>query len=104
MVKGKILVVDDDAFFRVLCSDILKGGGFEVKTASSGLEAISIVENEPIDVVITDLVMPDAGGLEVLQRTKQHNTLTDVIVITGHGSIQSAVKAMKSGGAGYKTN
>ena len=103
MVKGKILVVDDDAFFRALCSDILKGGGFAVKTASSGLEAISIVENEPIDVVITDLVMPDAGGLEVLQRTKQHNTLTDVIVITGHGSIESAVKALKSGASDYIT-
>jgi len=103
MIKGKILVVDDDAFFRVLCSDILKGGGFTVKTASSGLEAISIVENEPIDVVITDLVMPDAGGLEVLQRTKQHNTLTDVIVITGHGSIESAVKALKNGASDYIT-
>ncbi len=103
MKKGKILVVDDDAFFRVLCSDILKGEGFEVKTASSGLEAISIVENEPIDVVVTDLVMPDAGGLEVLQRTKQHNTLTDVIVITGHGSIESAVKALKNGASDYIT-
>lgn len=103
MEKGMILVVDDDAFFRVLCSDILKGAGFAVKTASSGLEAISIVENEPIDVVITDLVMPDAGGLEVLQRTKQHNTLTDVIVITGHGSIESAVKALKSGAFDYIT-
>ncbi len=101
MKQGKILVVDDDAFFRVLCSDILKNGGFFVKTASSGAEAISVVENEPIDIVITDLVMPDVGGIEVLRRTKQHNTLTDVIVITGHGSIDTAVDALKSGAFDY---
>ncbi|MFQ5735671.1 MAG: diguanylate cyclase [Thermodesulfobacteriota bacterium] len=101
MKKGKILVVDDDAFFRVLCSDILKGGDFLVKTASSGREAIGIIESEPVDIVITDLVMPGVSGLEVLQRTKQHNTLTDVIVITGHGSIESAVSALKSGASDY---
>ncbi len=101
MEKGRVLVVDDDAFFRVLCSDILKNGGFLVKTASSGLEAVKIVENEPVDIVITDLVMPDINGLEVLQRTKQHNTLTDVIVITGFGSIESAVEALKNGASDY---
>jgi len=101
MDKGKILVVDDDAFFRVLCSDILTGGGFSVKTASNGAEAISIIDESQFDVVITDLVMPDMSGLEVLQRTKQHNTLTDVIVITGHGSMESAINALKTGAFDY---
>jgi two-component system NtrC family response regulator len=87
MDKGKILVVDDDAFFRVLCSDILTGAGFFVKTASNGAEAVGVIDESQFDVVITDLVMPDMSGLEVLQRSKQHNTLTDVIVITGHGSM-----------------
>lgn len=101
MSKGKILVVDDDAFFRALCSDILTGGGFLVKAVSSGAEAVDLIESEPYDIVITDLVMPGVSGMEVLERTKQHNTLTDVIVITGHGSIESAIGALKSGAFDY---
>ncbi len=101
MSKGRVLVVDDDAFFRVLCSDILTSGGFFVKTATTGAEAVNIVENEPVDIVITDLVMPDLDGLEVLSRTKQHNTLIDVIVVTGHGSIETAIEALKTGAFDY---
>ncbi|MBI2413814.1 MAG: diguanylate cyclase [Deltaproteobacteria bacterium] len=101
MSKGRVLVVDDDAFFRVLCSDILTSGGFFVKTATTGVEAVNIVENEPIDIVVTDLVMPDMDGMEVLQRTKQHNTLIDVIVVTGHGSIETAIAALKTGAFDY---
>ncbi|MDO8427346.1 MAG: diguanylate cyclase [Deltaproteobacteria bacterium] len=100
-MKGKILVADDDAFFRVLCSDILTAGGFSVKSVSTGMDAVKVIESEPIDIVITDLVMPDIGGIEVLQRTKQHNTLTDVIVITGHGSIETAIEALKNGASDY---
>lgn len=99
--KGKILLVDDDAFFRNVCSDILTNGGFTVRRASKGAEAINLMENEEFDIVITDLVMPDVDGLEVLQRTKQHNTLIDVIVVTGHGSIDTAVEALKNGAFDY---
>ncbi|HAO92321.1 MAG: hypothetical protein A2X93_05740 [Deltaproteobacteria bacterium GWC2_56_8] len=101
MSKGRILVVDDDAFFRVLCADILTSGGFFVKTATTGVEAVNIVETEPVDIVITDLVMPDIDGMEVLERTKQHNTLIDVIVVTGHGSIETAIAALKTGAFDY---
>src|SRR3990170_8404014 len=101
MSKGKILVVDDDAFFRALCSDILTSGGFFVKSASTGTEALGLVDNESFDIVITDLVMPVVSGMEVLERTKQHNTLTDVIVITGHGSIETAIAALKAGAFDY---
>ncbi|MBI5886692.1 MAG: diguanylate cyclase [Deltaproteobacteria bacterium] len=101
MKKARILVVDDDAFFRVLCTDILTGVGYDVVVASTGAEALNIVETEPVDVVITDLVMPDIGGLEVLQRTKQHNTFIDVIVITGYGSIETAIEALKNGAIDY---
>ena len=101
MSKGRILVVDDDAFFRVLCSDILTGGGFFVRTASTGKEAVALVEAEGFDMVITDLVMPDMNGIEVLGRVKQYNALVDVIVITGHGSIESAITALKNGAFDY---
>jgi diguanylate cyclase (GGDEF)-like protein len=100
-IKGSILIADDDEFFRVICSDILSAKGYSVKTASSGLEAINAVEKGSFDIVITDLIMPDVSGIEVLHRTKQHNILTDVIVITGFGSIESAIEALKSGAFDY---
>ncbi|MFQ5442167.1 MAG: diguanylate cyclase [Thermodesulfobacteriota bacterium] len=101
MGKGVILVADDDAFFRTICSDILTGGGYSVVTAPSGTKALEIINNEAVDVVITDLVMPDLSGLDVLEGSKQHNALTDVIVITGHGSIDSAITALKKGAFDY---
>jgi diguanylate cyclase (GGDEF)-like protein len=101
MDKGKILVVDDDAFFRTVCSDMLVSNGYAVKLASKGNEAISLIENEDFDIVITDLIMPDVSGMEVLHRTKQKNTLVDVIVVTGHGSIDTAVEALKNGAFDY---
>ncbi|MBE7414193.1 MAG: diguanylate cyclase [Deltaproteobacteria bacterium] len=101
MGKGRILVIDDDAFFRVLCSDMLTGGGYSVKVASSGKEALAVMEDEGFDIVMTDLVMPDLGGMEVLERVKQKNTLTDVILVTGHGSIESAIAALRSGAFDY---
>lgn len=102
MDKYRILVVDDDALFRALCSDILTNEGFFVSTASCGGDALQMIENdEPIDIVITDLVMPDMDGVEVLHRVKQHNALIDVIVLTGHGTIGSAVEALKNGAFDY---
>lgn len=102
MDKYSILVVDDDALFRTLCSDILTNEGFFVATASCGGDAIRMIENdEPVDIVITDLVMPDMDGVEVIHRVKQHNALIDVIVLTGHGSIGSAVEALKNGAFDY---
>ncbi len=101
MHKGKILVVDDDAFFRTLCLDILTNNGFSVTTASSGAEAINRVEDSAVDIVITDLVMPDINGLDVLRSVKQINALADVIVITGHGTIESAIEALKNGAYDY---
>ncbi|MBI5345024.1 MAG: diguanylate cyclase, partial [Deltaproteobacteria bacterium] len=101
MFKGKVLVVDDDAFFRTLCADVLRDGGFLVETASSGVEAIRIVNNDDIDIVLTDLVMPDMSGLDVLEKTKQKNTLIDVVVITGHGSLETAISALKKGAFDY---
>lgn len=101
MGNGRVLVVDDDAFFRIASSDILTGAGFHVQTASSGTEAINLIEHGEFDVVVTDLVMPDISGLEVLEKAKQINALLDVIVVTGHSSIDTAVAALKKGAFDY---
>ncbi len=101
MSKGRILVVDDESFFRDLYAEVLEDEGFDVETASTGREALSIIESGSFDLVITDFVMPDIDGLEVLERTKQQNALTDVIVVTGHGTIESAIAALKGGAFDY---
>lgn len=101
MNKGKILVVDDDAFFRKVFTDHLSSAGFNVTGVSSGAVALNIIENEPVDLVITDLVMPEMSGVDLLQKTKQHNSLIDVIVVTGHGTIESAIETLKNGAFDY---
>ncbi|MEK6790916.1 MAG: diguanylate cyclase [Deltaproteobacteria bacterium] len=101
MNKGKILVVDDDAFFRKVFTDHLSSAGFNVTGVSSGAVALNIIENEPVDLVITDLVMPEMSGVDLLHKVKQHNSLIDVIVVTGHGSIESAIEALKTGAFDY---
>src|SRR3989304_2177937 len=101
MGKSKIVVVDDDAFSRTLCTDILVGGGFNVKAVASGKEAVEVIDREDYDLVITDLVMPGMDGLEVLELTKQHNALIDVVVVTGHSSIETAITALKKGAFDY---
>ncbi|MBE9535776.1 MAG: diguanylate cyclase [Proteobacteria bacterium] len=101
MFQGKVLVVDDDEFFRSVHAECLKGGGYEVVLAASGREALDVVESGEVDIVVTDLFMPDIDGQEVLERTKQHDALIDVIVVTGHGTIESAITAMKSGAVDY---
>jgi diguanylate cyclase (GGDEF)-like protein len=102
MAKGRILVVDDDAFSRAVCTDILTEGGFVVTSVSDGSSALDLIEaDEPVDIVITDLVMPGISGIEVIERAKRHNTLIDVIMITGHGSMETAIAALKNGAFDY---
>ncbi|MDH3975634.1 MAG: diguanylate cyclase [Deltaproteobacteria bacterium] len=101
MSPGRILIVDDDAFFRNLYAEILESDGYNVVKAASGKEAVTYLNSHEVDLVITDLIMPEIDGQEVLERTKQHNALTDVIVITGHGTIESAIAALKSGAFDY---
>lgn len=101
MSQGRILIVDDDQFFRNLYAEILESDGYKVVKALSGKEAVIYLDSHEVDLVITDLIMPEIDGQEVLERTKQHNALTDVIVITGHGTIESAIAALKSGAFDY---
>lgn len=101
MSQGRILIVDDDSFFRNLYAEILESDGYTVVKALSGKDAVTYIDSHEVDLVITDLIMPEIDGQEVLERTKQHNALTDVIVITGHGTIESAIAALKSGAFDY---
>ncbi|MBM2839459.1 MAG: response regulator receiver modulated diguanylate cyclase [Deltaproteobacteria bacterium] len=103
MAKGKILVVDDSMLSRVFCKDILIEDGYEVKTASTGIDALEMIEQDGFDLVVTDLVLPDINGDEVLKRAKQMEATTSFIIMTAYASIDTAVECLKSGASDYLT-
>ncbi|MGD0280488.1 MAG: response regulator, partial [Smithella sp.] len=99
----KILIVDDELNMRLVLSAMLKKEGFEVSSASNGLEALQILKSSKVAVVITDLKMPDIDGMELLTRISKKYPEIPVIMITAHGSITTAVEALKKGALDYIT-
>ena len=99
----RILAVDDEEVIRILLKEILSDEGYEVATVSDGQEAIEVLERERFDLVMTDLVMPRANGIEVLHTSKRVNPGCPVIVITGYPSVETVVKLMMLGAADYIT-
>jgi len=101
--KGTILVIDDEESMRFFLEKTLKRSGYVLETASSGREGIERFDAIRPDLVITDLKMPDLDGVEVLERIKERDPGAVVVMITGYGTIQNAVEAMKRGAADYLT-
>jgi len=93
----KVLLVDDEPHFVKLLAERLEGRGFNVETAGGGPEAIDKAKEEPFDAIILDLLMPDMDGLETLKQLKSINPDLQVILLTGHGTIDKGVEAMKLG-------
>lgn len=97
-----ILVVDDDPVMRRLLQQRLKNEHYSVMVADDGYQAERLLKKQRFDVVLTDLVMPgDIGGIEVLEITKELSPDTEVVLITAHSSVDTAVAAMKKGAADY---
>ncbi|MEJ2718020.1 MAG: endopeptidase La [Deltaproteobacteria bacterium] len=101
MNKGKILVVDDEEVARRNIVRALQKDAYEVGTAANGLEALARVEAEDFDVVITDLKMEKMDGLQLLESLKRTSPLTDIIMVTGYATVDSAVTALTRGAAYY---
>ena len=99
----KILLVDDDAAFRHVMSGELRRLGHEVATAGSGEEAVASVERAEPEVVLLDLRMPGMDGLDALKAIRARSTAIEVIMLTGHGSIDSAIESIKVGAFDYVT-
>ncbi|MBI4474611.1 MAG: sigma-54-dependent Fis family transcriptional regulator, partial [Acidobacteria bacterium] len=99
----KILVVDDDPAIRESLDVLLKSWGFEVLQAADGARAAAMAEKQDPDIVITDVVMPEMSGLELLRELKAGNAHRPVLVITAQGSIDMAVEAMKQGARDFLT-
>src|SRR5215510_4825271 len=101
--KRKILVVDDDAGIRASLAVLLQSWGFEALQASNASEAMYLVEKQDPDIVISDVVMPETSGLELLRTLKAGDTHRPVLLITAQGSIDVAVEAMKQGARDFLT-
>jgi two-component system response regulator HydG len=96
-----VLVIDNDEAHAQAVAESLDRAGFRCETATSGPEGAALIEERAYDVIITDLVMNDVDGLEILDRAKQALPEAEVILMTGHGSIPSAVAAMQQGAFNY---
>jgi DNA-binding response OmpR family regulator len=94
-MKSNILVVDDEPVARQSLTDILKLEGFQVVAAPNGQAAVEHVRTHNVDLMIVDLKMPGMDGLEVVQVVNQLSPETEVILLTAHGSIETAVQALR---------
>jgi len=94
---AKILIVDDETPIRRTLRDILEFEGYDVEEAADGLECLAKVQKEKFDVIITDIKMPKMDGIEALERLQILTPETPVIMVSGHGTIDTAVEAVKKG-------
>lgn len=99
----RILVVDDDEIARDVVSSALSREGYFVISANDGIEAMKILQIEDIDLVITDLKMPRADGMDVLRHVVRNNPETAVVILTAYGSLDTAIEAIKEGAYDYLT-
>jgi DNA-binding NtrC family response regulator len=101
MTKKKVLVIDDEQIVLNSVTKILGQGDYEVETTLSGRQGLEWGLNKRYDIVLTDVRMPDIGGMLVLRDIKRAKPALPVIIITGYANVQTAVQAMKLGAADY---
>ncbi|MFP4409751.1 MAG: sigma-54-dependent transcriptional regulator, partial [Spirochaetaceae bacterium] len=102
-MKFNILIVDDEKNIREGLGKALELDGYNVLLAVDGQEGLEIIENEEIDLVIADLRMPRLSGEELLRRVVNSYPTVPVIILTGHGTIETAVQAMRDGAYDFLT-
>ncbi len=100
---GTVLIVDDEDSALCLCADIAKEACLRVRTARTTEQALETLDGYPVDIVITDLRVPELGGLELLRRVREHYPEVAVLVLTQYGTIQTAVEATRLGASDYVT-
>jgi DNA-binding NtrC family response regulator len=103
MKKADILLVDDEVVFTTNMSRLLSSRGYQVTAVNNGEEAIRALKEKPFDVMVLDLKMPLMDGITTLQQMKNLGLLTEVLILTGHGSMDTAFKAIEMGAYDYVT-
>jgi two-component system response regulator AtoC len=102
-LRIRLLIVDDEQSIRKLCVTVGEALGFICLEADSGDSALALLEEQPAHMILTDMVMPHMSGLEFLEKVKKLLPRTEIALMTGHGSIETAVQAMKLGAYDYIT-
>ncbi len=102
-LRIRLLIVDDEQSIRKLCITVGEALGFICLEAESGESALALLEEQPVHMILSDMVMPHMSGLEFLEKVKKLVPRTEVALMTGHGSIETAVQAMKLGAYDYIT-
>jgi len=102
-LRVRLLVVDDEQSIRKLCMTVGEALGFICLEAESGESALALLEEQPVHMILSDMVMPHMSGLEFLEKAKKLLPRTEVALMTGHGSIETAVQAMRLGAYDYIT-
>ena len=102
-ISATVLIVDDEDATRNLCNDVVTDSGLRTRMASTTEQALEILEQMPVDILITDLRVPQIGGLELLKHVRESYPQTAVLVLTQYGTIESAVEATRLGAADYIT-
>ncbi|WP_136417895.1 response regulator [Herbaspirillum sp. ST 5-3] len=101
--KAKILIVDDEEVVRLSYVRIFAGSNCDVEAVCTGMQAVQLLQKGPFDVVLLDLRMPEMDGMTVLRALKQHWPDSEVIIITGYPTIESAKEAVTLGAYDYLT-
>ncbi len=102
-LRIRLLIVDDEESIRKLCMTVGEDLGFTCLEAESGDSALALLEQQPVHMVLSDMVMPHMSGLKFLEKVKKSLPRTEVALMTGHGSIETAVQSMKLGAYDYIT-
>jgi len=103
MPGSRVLLVDDETIFTKNMAKLLKFRGYEVAAVNSGDAAIRELEQNPVDVIVLDLKMPGMDGIATLKEIIKLGLFAETLILTGHGSIDSALEAMKLGAYDYLT-
>ncbi len=102
MSKPRILIVDDEVFFRRLFTEILsEGDQYHIEAVGSGKEALDYLTRNKVDVILTDMVMPEICGLELIRRTRSFDPAPDIVLATGNATVETAIQALKGGARDY---
>jgi len=101
MAECRVMVVDDEPDFLETIVKLLSKRNLKVVGAESGEKALELLENEPFDVVVLDIRMPGMDGIETLREIKKRKPSTEVIMLTGHGSIESGLQGLQLGAYDY---
>src|SRR5438309_1895923 len=100
-IMAKVLVVDDNPMDRRLAGGLVEKAGQSVAFAGNGKEALDVLDRDTLDLVLTDLLMPEMDGLELVKEVREKHPLVPVILMTAFGSEEVAIEALRKGAASY---